>query len=313
MSRLRSYLLISRCEFMPGGIFFLFLVAALASGSWRILGAHAHLVLWGSAVWYLSHLIGSQVNCLADRDLDRDNKPKYANAVDQLGSRAIWSFIFAESLLALLVVVHMVRLTGRFALGLLWGIGWLASLAYSLEPLRLKRRVLWNPLCLLLILYSLPVAFGYVALTDQWKTPAIIILTAIGLQMLSLMLMNEVPDIPEDAAHGIETPCVHYGLCRVARVALLLFTVGAAVALAGFATLAGPDPARLTVLALVGIIQIVVIRDLSALIRHGCRSTADDIRPSAIDAETRRLGRRNPAHFAILGLSIGAASILSLH
>src|SRR5215211_6953568 len=112
MSYVRAFAVVSRYEFMFGGIFFLFVVSALASGHWDNLWHNAGLAGWGTVTWYLSHMIGSQVNCLADYELDRKYKVRVPQAVDRLGRNTIWGLILVESLLALLVTLHMVGLTG---------------------------------------------------------------------------------------------------------------------------------------------------------------------------------------------------------
>ncbi len=116
MQRVVDFLVVSRYEYMVGGIFFLFTVSALATGTWASFGASLAVVAWGTAVWYLSHLVGSQVNCIADKELDKTYKVRVAAAVDRLGSPFIWGCIFVESILALLVAWYMARLTGKVAL-----------------------------------------------------------------------------------------------------------------------------------------------------------------------------------------------------
>ena len=108
---------------------------------------------------------------------------------------------------------------------LLWGIGWLVSMGYSLEPVRFKRRGFLNPALLLAVLYAFPMhIYGYVVLRSDPDMTVIAVLTAVGLQMFSLILINEVEDIPEDRAYGIETPVVKFGLYPVSVTALLFFS-----------------------------------------------------------------------------------------
>jgi len=203
VKRVADFFIVSRYEYMVGGIFFLFTVSALATGSWAQFGASLALIGLGTAVWYLSHMIGSQINCVADNELDRTYKVRVAAAVDRLGSPFILGCIVLESVLAVLLVWYMARLTGKWALPLLWGIGWLISMGYSLEPVRFKRRGFFNPASLIAVLYALPMIYGYVALRDDLDMVIVAVLAAVGLQMFGLILINEVEDIPEDRAGGI--------------------------------------------------------------------------------------------------------------
>lgn len=312
MSYVRAFVSVNRLEFAPGGVFFLFVVSALASEYWARLWDNAVLIIWGTVVWYLSHAIGSQVNCLADYELDRQYKLRLAQAVDYLGRRVIWGLVLVESFLALLVTLHMVGLTGKPLLTVLWIIGWLVTLGYSLEPIRFKRRGFLNPISLLLVLYILPITYGYVALKNTGNIMVIILLAAIGLQMLSLILMNEVEDIAEDEAHNIETPCVRYGLWHVVAVALPLFIVGAIVTTYIFYRLVDSGSFQLILVLLGGLGQLFIIRDLVSLAAISRRETISTNCQGTELKEVRYLGRRNAVHFAILGLTVSLGSVLSL-
>jgi 4-hydroxybenzoate polyprenyltransferase len=298
---------------MVGGIFFLFTVSALATGSWTQLGASLALVGLGTVVWYLSHLVGSQVNGIADEELDQAYKVRVAAAVDRLGSPLIWACIVVESILALLVVWYMARLTGKWLLPLLWSIGWLITMGYSLEPVRFKRRGFLNPAALLAVLYALPIIYGYVALRDDLDMVVIAVLMAVGLQMFSLILINEVEDIPEDRAYGIETPVVKLGLFPVAVMALLFFALPAIVTIGGFASLIENTGARWLFVPVATLGQLIVIRDLVALTLVARQPAfAGAMQGATMPPEIRRIGKRNFIHFAILGLTIAIGSALAL-
>jgi 4-hydroxybenzoate polyprenyltransferase len=293
-------------------VFFLFIVSALASGSWAWMGQNLPLVSLGTLVWYLSHLIGSQVNCLADYELDKDYKVRLARSVDQLGSRTIWVLIIAESVLALLITVLMSRMTGRPILCLLWLVGWGTAMGYSLEPLRFKRRGFLNPLSLTLVLYTLPVMYGYLALARSVETTVVFLLVAVGVQMFSLILMNEVEDIPEDTAHRILTPFVRYGIRPSVVVALLLFIVGAAGTISGLFILIDRAAVQWPFMGVAALGFFVVIKDLASLISASGLKKHDGQNQELLVKLLRTCGRRNALHFAILGLVIGVGTALTL-
>jgi 4-hydroxybenzoate polyprenyltransferase len=300
---------VSRYEFAAGGLFFLFVVSALASRSWSEMWKNREVIACGSAVWFLSHMIGSQVNCLADLDLDRTYKKHLAQAVDLLGSRAIWLFLASESVLAFGLTIYMAGVTGRKALPALWIVGFVFTLAYSMEPVRFKRRGAMNPLTLLLVLYALPVTFGYFALVRVGDPATVVLLVGVGAQMASLILMNEVEDVPEDTGYGIRTPCVQYGALSVVRFALVLFVAGGGLALAGGTVLIGPRVTRLILLSIGIVGQGLIVSDLSRLARALYRTSQSS--PPTADL-VRRIGHRNPLHFCILAISVATISLLSL-
>jgi 4-hydroxybenzoate polyprenyltransferase len=205
----------------------------------------------------------------------------------------------------------MTRLTGRHQLAVLWTFGWLVAVGYSVEPIRLKRRGFSNPLALLLVLYVLPIAYGYVALRDDLDWSLLLLLLAIGVQMSALILGNEVEDVWEDQAHRVATPCVRYGVHPVMVGALLLFAAGGVLTMAGFhrrLDLGAPQQLFLVVGSLA---QLIVLRDLAALV-YASRCGVASGTCEATLAEVRRLGRRSALHFALLGTTVVAGSALSL-
>ncbi len=313
MSVFRNFMVISRYEFMFGGVFFLLSVSFLGSGSWVRLKSKFILVVLGVIVWYLSHMIGSKVNCLADYELDRKYKVHLADAVDFLGRKTIWGVIIVESFLALFFTLVMVFLVGKPILVVLWVFGWLVTMGYSLEPLRLKRRGVLNPLSLILVLYTLPIAFGYIALSDSVNLLIVKLLIAVGLQMFSLILLNEVEDIPEDRDQNIRTPCVRYGLWPVVPIAAVIYIAGVVMTIIYFFRIIQADTVRWGFLIVAGLVQLIVIRDLFSLTVIAWKQKLIPDESQIYLDKTRTLGKRNAFHFAVLGLTFGIGSVLTLN
>ncbi|MGC7102109.1 UbiA family prenyltransferase [Amycolatopsis lurida] len=303
LPRLRAFLVVSRVEFMPGGLFFIFASAALACLSWTALGENLPVIAAGAVVWYLSHLIGSQVNCLADRDIDREHKARLAAAVAVLGTRSISVALGVEAAAALGVATGMAVATGRPVLPFLWLAGFAVAMAYSLEPVRLKRRVWLNPASLLLVLYAFPMMFGYLALVGSVQWAALGVIAGTAAQMLALILLNPAEDIATDRAGGVATPCTVHGLGVVAPLAAAVYLAGTAVTFWSLAELAGGRGILVhTGLALVAAAQLFVFGELARLAALS-RRAAD---PGAA-GRTNRLLKRNPVHFALLGITLAAA------
>ena len=310
-SRLQAFFVVSRVEFMPGGLFFIFASAALACLEWTILGRNALLIAEGAAVWYLSHLIGSQVNCLADVEVDQEDKAKLAQAVRIFGSARLTAVIGVEAMIALAITVYMAAQTGRGVLPFIWLLGFVLALAYSLEPLRLKRRNWWNPISLLLILYALPMIYGYVTLASSARFDALGVVAGTALQMFALILLNPAQDIASDRAGGIRTPCTQHGLRLIAPLAVVVFVVGTAGSFWFLAVLAvGQSVPIIAGLVLAGVGQLYVLGELVWLALL-CLAGNTDGRVSAGE-RIFRLVRRNPVHFALLGTTFAAATALVL-
>jgi 4-hydroxybenzoate polyprenyltransferase len=189
----------------------------------------------------------------------------------------------------------------------MWLGGFAVALAYSLEPVRLKRRDWLNPLSLMLVLYALPMSYGYVTLADEPDAAAIVVICAVGLQMLGLILLNPAEDVETDRASGIETPCVRHGLARVAAVAALVYGVGTAAAIGGFARLAVDRP--VVVLAALGLAAAAQMYVFQEIVRLWLAARG---RGASSAATVDRLVKRNPVHFAVLGAGLALASGLVL-
>src|SRR5215217_3088265 len=119
-----------------------------------------------TAVWYLAYWISSQVNCLADYELDKTYKKRLPRSIDILkGPRTIWLMITVETVVASAIVVYLATSESGIGLVVLWLVGLFLVAAYSLEPLRFKRRgfLNLNLVTLSLILYFLPTLYIYYA------------------------------------------------------------------------------------------------------------------------------------------------------
>ncbi|MGH3622495.1 MAG: UbiA family prenyltransferase [Sciscionella sp.] len=311
-ARARALLVVSRVEFMPGGLFFIFASAALACLEWTVLSSALPLVVEGAAVWYLSHLIGSQVNCLADEAVDREDKARLARAVGVLGRKRIVVAIGVEAVFTLAITVYMAVQTGRGGLPLIWLLGFGLALAYSLEPLRLKRRDWWNPISLLLVLYALPMAYGYVTLVGSPRLAALGVIVGTALQMFALILLNPAEDIASDRAGGVSTPCTEHGLRLIAPLAAFVFGLGTVESFWFLAVLAQGHPvAGIAGLFLAGAGQLFVLGELVVLAVYCLARNSGDGVPAAGE-RAFGLVRRNPVHFAVLGVTFAAATALVL-
>jgi 4-hydroxybenzoate polyprenyltransferase len=306
-SKMRAWAIASRVEYMPGGLFFVFASAALACLHWDVLWDSMALVVQGVTVWYISHLIGSQVNCIADVEIDKSDKERLARAVSVVGSRVLWVSILWECAIVLCVSVFMAVETDKPILPLLWIVGLGVALGYSLEPVRFKRRNWANPLSLLLVLYVLPMSYGYIALADKVDVHAISFAVGVGLQMFALILLNPAEDLATDRTAGIDTPCTIYGLRMVGLVASAFFAVGLGFGIRNIFALGGSSQWLFTVgIAFVILAQTLILGDIVLFAMFAPRGLVE---PSG---RTLRAAKRNAVHFAILGVTFALACVLVL-
>ena len=239
-SKVWAFLLVSRVEFMVMGIPVIAISALLAaSRPYDLMGDNAVRLVLLTTVWYLAYWISSQVNCIADYELDKTYKSRLPRSIDILnGPRTIWVIIAVESVVASATVVYLAITESRIGLVVLWVVGLFLIGAYSLEPLRFKRRGFLNLVTLSLILYFLPALYIYYAMAPQMKILPLLALLGFSTQMIGLLLVNQIEDYHEDKEMNVLTSTVRWGLKKASLVALLFTVVMSVVLLVVFSRLA---------------------------------------------------------------------------
>ena len=240
MTKIRAFLVVSRVEFMVMGIPVIAISALLAaSRSDDLMGYNAVRLGLLAALWYLAYWICSQVNCIADYELDKRYKSRLPQAIDILkGPRTVWTMIAVESVVASAIVVYLAITESRIGLVVLWVVGLFLVGAYSIEPLRFKRRGFLNLVTLSLILYFLPALYIYYAMAPQMKILPMLALLGFSTQMIGLLLVNQIEDYHEDKQMNVLTSTVRWGLKKASLVSLLFTVVMSVVLLIVFSKLA---------------------------------------------------------------------------
>src|SRR5215208_3396292 len=240
LTYIRAFLVVSRVEFMVMGIPVIALSALLAaSRPDDLMGDGAVRLGLLATLWYLAYWICSQVNCLADYELDKTYKSRLPRAIDILkGPRIIWVMIAVEIVVASAIVVYLAITDSRLGLVVLWVVGLFLVGAYSLEPLRFKRRGFLNLVTLALILYFLPALYIYYAMAPQMKILPLLALLGFSTQMIGLLLVNQIEDYHEDKQMNVLTSTVRWGLKKASMVSLLFTAVMSVVLLVVFSMLA---------------------------------------------------------------------------
>src|SRR5215213_5814199 len=241
LSKIWAFLLVSRVEFMVMGFPVIAIPALLAASRPNDLiedGAAVRLGLL-TAMWYLAYWISSQVNCLADYELDKQYKSRLPRSIDILkGPRTIWLMIAVETVVASAIVGYLAISESGVGLVVLWVVGLFLVAAYSLEPLRFKRRGFLNLVTLSLILYFLPTLYIYYALAPHIEILPLLALLGFSTQMIGLLLVNQIEDYHEDKEMNVLTSSVRWGLKKASLVSLLFTAVMSVVLLVVFSILA---------------------------------------------------------------------------
>lgn len=309
---------VCRPQFLVVGILFAVAYGAFAAGDWRRIGEFWAVIAAGGVLGAVSHAIGSQINCLRDRDLDRRYKTQLAAAVDRIGARRLALILALETVVGAGLALWVALAVSKPWLVLLWIIGWMLAMAYSVEPWRLKQRSFLNPLCLLTVIYILPLTFGYAALNNGVAPTMAMLASGVGAQLFALFLGNEIEDAPEDAAHGVMTPCARYGVEAIAVLSVWLIVLGAIPVIAGFWRWIEPGPGRVIFLVLYGGVLINILRDMMVLLGRAKKFGDAAVNRGAVRdgveefTGIRKIASRNKLHWVMFGFAVAIGAVLGL-
>jgi 4-hydroxybenzoate polyprenyltransferase len=311
LSKIWAFLLVSRVEFMVMGIPVIAVSALLATSRPNdLMGDGAVRLGLLTAVWYLAYWISSQVNCLADYELDKHYKSRLPRSIDILkGPRTIWLMITLETVVASAIVVYLAISESRFGLVVLWVAGLFLVGAYSLEPLRFKRRGFLNLVTLSLILYFLPALYIYYAMAPQMKILPLLALLGFSTQMIGLLLVNQIEDYHEDKEMNVLTSTVRWGLKKAALVALLFTAVMSVVLLVVFSILAR-TPYAFVGVALMLVAYVTTLRYHFKLFRAATSWEATHAQSAA--QRVQQLAAQVPLWFFVAGMPLVLVTGLNL-
>jgi 4-hydroxybenzoate polyprenyltransferase len=311
LSKIWAFLLVSRVEFMVMGIPVIALSALLAaSRSKDLMGDGAVRLGLLTAVWYLAYWISSQVNCLADYELDKVYKSRLPRSIDVLkGPRTIWLMITLETVIASAIVVYLAISESRVRLVVLWVVGLFLIAAYSLEPLRFKRRGVLNLVTLSLILYFLPALYIYYAMAPHMKILPLLALLGFSAQMIGLLLVNQIEDYHEDKEMNVLTSTVRWGLKKASLVSLLFTAVMSVVLLVVFSILAR-TPYAFVGVAVMSVSYVATLRYHFKVFEAATSWEATHAQAAA--QRVRQLAAQVPLWFFVAGMPLVLVAGLNL-
>jgi 4-hydroxybenzoate polyprenyltransferase len=311
LTKIWAFLVVSRVEFMVMGIPVIAISALLAaSRSNDLMGDNAVRLGLLTTVWYLAYSISSQVNCIADYELDKTYKSRLPRSIDILkGPRTIWLMITVETVVASAIVMYLAISESRVGLVVLWVVGLFLIAAYSLEPLRFKRRGFLNLVTLSLILYYLPTLYIYYAMAPHMKILPLLALLGFSAQMIGLLLVNQIEDYHEDKQMNVLTSTVRWGLKKASMVSLLFTAVMSVILLVVFSMLA-KTPYAFVGLAVMFVAYAATLRYHFKLFEAATSWEATHAQAAA--ERIRQLAAQVPLWFLVAGLPLALVAGLNL-
>ena len=303
LSYIRAFLVVSRVEFMVMGMPVIAISALLAaSRPDDLMGNDPVRLGLLAALWYLAYWICSQVNCISDYELDKRYKSRLPQAIDALkGPRTVWAMIAVEIVFASAIVFYLAITESRLGLVVLWVVGLFLVGAYSLEPLRFKRRGFLNLVTLALILYFLPSLYIYYAMASYMKILPLLALLGFSTQMIGLLLVNQIEDYHEDKQMNVLTSTVRWGLKKASMVSLLFTAVMSVVLLVVFSILAR-NPYAFVGIALMLVAYAATLRYHLNLFRAA--TSWEVTHEQAAAQRVRQLAAQVPLWFFVAGLPL---------
>jgi 4-hydroxybenzoate polyprenyltransferase len=221
-SRIKAFLRISRANLLMASIGHATLGLFLGAGSLE------DLIYVGVPLYILLHysiaFLACNVNCLYDYEVDKRYKRYMSDSVDIFGKKSLKTMIFIEIFGALILIGYFF-LAGHFIAATAGLIGIFGALAYSAEPIRIKKRGFASPMPILL-LYTLPLIGGWFIYKDTLEMYFVIFLVGYVLMNEGYTLVNMCEDYSEDKEEGISTWAHIFGLKDTLKLAYVFAICG---------------------------------------------------------------------------------------
>jgi 1,4-dihydroxy-2-naphthoate octaprenyltransferase len=209
----------------------------------------------GLLIFLFLFAYGDLLNCLADRDLDATYKPYLTEAVYGIGTRGVVLQAVVSGAAAAALAAHLSWLLHRWLLLPAVLVGLFVAAAYSLEPIRLKSRGLWQLGFYWLGLFTGPMLFSALLFSDRPSWGVLAVAAAYGTLQTGVILVNTAEDYPEDRQMEVKTAIVALGLRRGITTAAVLALAGAPPLLLSFIALLAGRP--LTAWPAIGLLPLL--------------------------------------------------------
>lgn len=185
-------------------------------------------VLFCTIANLLSITGGNPLNAAVDvpTDAHTQDKRDIAQAALRLGRHHAMRWTTAEMTFALAVAAAISLWLDRVLIVIGVALTIALCLLYNLEPVRLKRRGLANPLTISLIYGLLPSLVSYSAVRADLTASAWLVFIGLGVLIAGRALWWTVPDQVSDKATGMTTPTVRYGASQAMKISCDVTVVG---------------------------------------------------------------------------------------
>jgi lycopene elongase/hydratase (dihydrobisanhydrobacterioruberin-forming) len=171
---------------------------------------------------------GNPINAAADISTDAHTRGKQdiSHATLRLGRKHAMSWTAVEMIfaLAMATLIALWLNCALIAVGIALNIA--LCLLYNLEPIRLKRRGLANPITIGLIMGPLPSLVSYSAVQSEFTVSVWLIFIGFGALTTGRALWWTVPDQIGDKSTGMVTPTVRYGVFQAIVISCVVTVVG---------------------------------------------------------------------------------------
>ncbi|PYG88028.1 UbiA prenyltransferase family protein [Ruminiclostridium sufflavum DSM 19573] len=262
--KLKAFLVVNRFEFTPvsEGIILSFMILNL--GSFKELISIP--VILAFITYNIATYWGGAINVYFDYNFDKKSptKVRLTKAIDVLGKPFVRKMLVVEFLLFSLSGFLLSYFTKNYNLLILLIIGTFFTMAYSIEPLRFKRRGILNSISLFLIIMFLPPLYGWLTLNSSLSVPVFLMILGLAFVQYGNGLYYTAADYTEDKADGIITPPVQMGVLKAVKVSLLLVMLGGILLVYGYSNLEYLNTSGLILTTLgqlvpfLGILQLLV-------------------------------------------------------
>ena len=193
----------------------------------------------GLTIFLFLFAFGDLLNCLVDRDLDATYKPKLSQAVYGVGVRGVKLQAALSAIAAMALAIHLAWLRDRWLLIPATAFGLFTAFAYSVPPLQLKGRGLWQLAFYWLGLFTCPMLFAAMLFRDLPGWEVVAVALSYGLLQTGVLMVNTAEDFLEDRQMGVRTAIVAIGPVYGMRIATLLTMLGTALLANAFVAILG--------------------------------------------------------------------------
>lgn len=284
-------------------------VGIIGTLAYRIYGFNeqfAGAVVLGLIVWWAAHSIGAGVNSCADYETDRldtMSKARLSQAIDRVGSASLWRIVFIETIGATLLIAAASVFLSKPLLLLLWVIGLPLGVFYSVEPVRFKRRGIFNTLSVAITVFIIPMLFMAQLFFDVIPPTLLILIVIYGIQTMSFSIGDQLLDFEFDAKTGVQTLCVVIGRVRATWLALLIFISSAGALMLLLYNQWPADRIGLIALSTSLLLSGIIIGNFLILLWLGYKlADAQTATPALVTQYKRHV--RTPLWLALSGLSV---------